>query len=204
MADNKNEVKADTAKVDTKVNDTLPKSDTAKVADVVKVAEVVEIEQPKPTFTEPKPETLDDKIEKIVGSVINGLLPGLVAAIRSPVQTAKNVVRARRETERCLDCQQLKVACQGKHTKMICFPTRYSETGDYFRGCGLNGIWYLSNNENHYVIIPAEAEADFARQIRTYEEREVSSKNSRKGSWDFGVIGQGGKAKMPNPAKVGW
>ena len=98
-----------------------------------------------------------------MASVTEGLLPGLIAAIRTPVQTAKNVVRARRENDKCSECQQLKSACQGEHMKMVCYPTRYTKTGDYFRGCGLNGVWYLPNNENHFITIPKSAYADFMR-----------------------------------------
>lgn len=65
------------------------------------------------------------------------------------------------------------------HVKMVVYPTRYPEFADWFRGRGLNGVWYLSNNASHAIWVPRAAAGDFQHAIETFETNERETRMGR-------------------------
>jgi ferredoxin-like protein FixX len=94
----------------------------------------------------------------------------------------------------CQECGQFKVACEGKHTEMVVFPTKYPEHAEFWPGVKLNAAHYISNNENHRVVVPVSAVPVIMRIIHEFEQNENNMKNGRTKRHNSGSISPGGAA----------
>lgn len=136
--------------------------------------------------------TEDAKIEEVAKEVA-AANPGLdiAAAIAAGMKMAmeqvqlanasKVVPAAPKPHRSCGDCGQALTACESKHTKMVVYPTRYPEFSRFFAGVTINGKTYLSNNENHLVLVPDACVSDITKIISTFEDNEREMLIGRKG-----------------------
>lgn len=147
-------------------------------------------------------EKLKTLVQTTVKSMFEELMPMFMASMQMqrPAPTAREIQLRNLAGKRCPVCKQFESGCEGKHVKMVVFPVRYPEFSTFFAGYGLNGVWYRSQNPNHYIEIPASAEADCRNIIANYEEQERVSRLGRSGGHDFG------NAMHPKPPSgtTGW
>jgi hypothetical protein len=125
---------------------------------------------------------------------------------------------------RCYICGQDERACakadkrgvplkdeEGKliadHTMMVVYPQRFPEFGKWFRGAGVNGVWYLSNGPSHKVPVPTSAVASIKAMVEGFEQDERDSERRRSGGNDLGKMAEPGTGESTNvraPAQQGW
>ena len=110
-------------------------------------------------------------IKDMVKDIIEGMMPAMVAAMRIGQQNAPQaaapspaamqafqIARAQSEralgAEKCHACGQKLHACKGKHVDMVVFPTRIPELAGAYPGVTINGVTYISANNQHIVTVP--------------------------------------------------
>lgn len=130
-------------------------------------------------------EQLDVVNQMIVGGIVayQNAIANRPASAPGPNQEVK---------EQCAICQQYTSACQGKHMRMVVYPTKYPEFAGYFMGVKINGVKYLSGNEMHHVDVPACAVSTIINLINDFEQNEKTIKIGRQKSHNSGSIGAKG------------
>ena len=142
--------------------------------------------EPIPLVVEKAPSTKD-----IIRELMSELMPAMMAMAQAGA-AANRVVDPRAERAavaggpKCSECRQLLRGCGGKHERIVIYPTKYPEFGAWFRGVGVNGIWYRSDNASQLVTVPAVAVGDILQTVLTYEENERETRMGRSGGHDFG------------------
>lgn len=152
-----------------------------------------------------KPLTQLEMFDLAIKKVSAELIPAAVAAAVSAVKTAdaqRPAVPQHKAPQRCTECGQQATACGGKHVDIVVYPLRYPQHADYFRGVILNGVTYLSNNDNHKVRVPAEAESTIRQIVAGYEQNEQDMQVGRQKEHHSGRIGPNGSSVQQ--AQAAW
>lgn len=102
----------------------------------------------------------------------------------------------------CHECGQALKGCEGKHVKMVVYPTRYPEFARFFAGVTLNGKNYVSNDETHQVLVPENCVANFSRIIQEFEDNERQMTIGRKGGGRRAMSGNTGIVRETAPTQV--
>lgn len=100
----------------------------------------------------------------------------------------------------CPLCQQYVSACEGKHVEMVVFPVKYPEFYQYFPGIKINGVQYLSRNENHRITVPECAASTISNAINAFEQNEKATVMGRSATHNSGSIGKQGTGFKPATA----
>lgn len=145
-------------------------------------------------------------MEAAIKAVAENMLPqAIAAAVHAASQNNPRVASpppAVRKTT-CTECGQiLETGCKGKHVQMVVFPQRYPEHAEFFQGVFLNGRRYLSNDENHKVVVPEECVALFNQIIQTFEQNEQDQRVGRSHQHRSGTVSPNGSSF--NPARAAW
>jgi hypothetical protein len=114
------------------------------------------------------------------------------------VATRKNHVAP----EECIVCKQARSACKDKHTKMIVYPIKYPEYGPYFLGVKINGIKYLSYDENYAIDVPSVCVSTITNAVNAFEMNEKTIHVGRNKTHQSGSIGKHGTGF--NKAEAAW
>jgi len=204
----------------------LTKEDTAVAAVAAKVdntpevkeavAQAVKVAEKK---AKQGPLTIEDVKEIVVAatkSTVEQMMPAVASAIIQAnvprVAGAVAVVPGQRQgLRRCYLCSQDERVCGGKeenHVKMVVGPRRYPEFGKWFRGAGINGIWYRSDGPNHKIVVPKAALGSIMAIIDAFELDERQTGGRRFGEHDHGQLaeaGTGEKTRIRQPKEThGW
>ena len=118
-----------------------------------------------------------------------GLVQPKHEAVVQGGETAKRMARGE-----CNVCRQPLSGCEGKHVEMVVYPTRYPEHADFFPGVYINGTRYLSNDENHKVVVPAISQSDILSAVRQFEDGERAIGQSRNRRHNSGRISPNGSS----------
>lgn len=124
--------------------------------------EVVAIETPK---KEAMSQDVKDAIalaSAMVAETLKGQVPTGVPGKAKPY-----------EGPRCWECGQYEIACHGKHRQVVVWPSN-PHFVKFFQGYRLNGVTYLSNGPAHAITVPAEANVEYAVEMWTRNEQELS------------------------------
>lgn len=172
---------------------------TEEVAAQVEAAPVIDAEDGTGVKLEPL------TMKETVREIIEGMMPAMVAAMRIGQQNAPQqapspmamqayqLARAQSEralgAEKCHACNQKLHACQGKHVDMVVFPTRIPELAEAYPGVTINGVTYISADNQHIVTVPelavdaiktfTAAWEDGERVARLGVDKTVFNKNAR-------------------------
>lgn len=136
------------------------------------------------------------------------LVPAIAAATASAMQKGQTSAAPARAAspkavQKCHECgQALTTGCGGKHVMMVVYPQRYPQHADYFPGVQINGVRYLSNNENHAVLVPANAESVISGIVATFEQNEQDMAVGRKAVRHSGTVSPHGT--QVQPANQAW
>lgn len=149
---------------------------------------------------------LDPSVRTAARMLAEELLPAAIAAaLAAQKQQApeRRVQLQAPSTEICHQCgQALRTGCEGKHEEMVVYPTRYPEHGEFFQGARINGVTYLSNDENHKVLVPANAVGGIMQLVQGFENNEQETRIGRKAERHSGVVGPSGARTTPQ--MKGW
>jgi hypothetical protein len=129
--------------------------------------------------------------------VVEQLIPAAIAAAVSATQKQQPAPQAAPRVgapQRCTACNQQLTACSGKHVEMVVYPTRYPEHADFFPGAIINGAKYLSNDENHKVLVPENAAGTIKQIVQAFEQNEHEMQAGRKAQRHSGVVTPHGAA----------
>lgn len=140
-------------------------------------------------------------VADITKSVMDQALPAVASAFAANQPKPQAYVDPRgapNHGEVCGVCRQYVKACEGKHVDLCVYPSRYPEFGEFFQGCRINGVTYLSNDESHTVPVPANAAPYIQQMIEAFANNERETRIGRK------KIHNSGNLHAPNPAQVGW
>lgn len=136
---------------------------------------------PKTPAVPPKADV--SQFKEMAQAIGQEMLAVVLASQKSASNEAalKNIPPAIKSREICHACRQPLTACKGEHTMMVVYPKKYTEFGSFFPGIILNGERYLSNDEQHQVLVPSACVADFDNRIRAFEtnEREIGQSRSK-------------------------
>lgn len=174
----------------------------------------------KPKFevkgaAENKPEKMEvtgnpSDMRGVIKELMAEFAPVLLAGIQAATQAGRPIdPRAERAASasgpKCPECKQLQKACKGEHAQIVVYPAKYPEFGKWFRGVGINGVWYRSDNAGQLVLVPKAAEGDIMRMVAEYEENERHTRmGGRDGSGGVaGTISPSGADVRVNPT-AGW
>lgn len=148
--------------------------------------------------------TLEQAIKAVADSIIPAAVAAAVAATQRSniVQAAPSGRPAPPSNAKCHVCSQSYSGCEGKHVSMVVYPQRYPEHGEYFQGATLNGVRYLSNDEQHEILVPENAVGTISQIVRNFEDNEQDTRIGRKAERRSGVIGPNGSSF--NPALKAW
>lgn len=123
--------------------------------------------------------------QEALAKAVKEALPVMAGVIVQAQEAAKmqnfaNSEAHRPTGERCGECQQLLPAgCkQGehKHKEVVLYPQN-PHYGEWFQGCFINGIRYLSDGPNHKVIVPFEANVE--KILRDWENNEDALRHGK-------------------------
>ena len=147
-------------------------------------------------------QTAEEKQQKLISdtvkTVMEAALPMVAAAYASGQPKPQASTRGKDYGPRCGICGQYVSGCNNEHEEVIVYPERYPEFGKYFRGYGLNGVWYLSNNENHKIPVPKASVVHVQQSIAAFEKNERETMIGRDTHHNSGSVHQ------PIQAQVGW
>lgn len=128
-----------------------------------------------------------DDLKAAIKATVEEVLPAAIAAAKAvgaPVaaKTAPNPA----DTLRCPDCRQLSKACGGKHRQAVVYLHNAPDMMQYWRGVGVNGVWYRSNHPNHLITIPEGVDAE--SQAHNWGRMEMENRLGRSRAWDQGNV----------------
>lgn len=154
----------------------------------------------QPSFSQ---STLEAAIKAVAEQMIPAAVVAAVAATKQGMAPqAAASPRPRGPGPRCHQCSQSLSACEGQHAKMVVYPQRYPEHGEFFQGAKINGVRYLSNNEQHEILVPAEAVATISNLVKAFEQNEQETRIGRKAERRSGSVGPHGSNF--SPAQKAW
>lgn len=138
-------------------------------------------------------------------AMMEEMMPMMAAAMQMGMAANRQVdPRAERAAvasgPRCPECKQLQKACGGEHESIVVYPVKYPEFGQWFRGVGINGIWYRSDNAGQLVTVPKVAVGDILQTVINYEENERETRMGRSGGHNFGNVAN----PVAAPPQAGW
>lgn len=112
----------------------------------------------------------DEAFNKAVADAVAKVLEHAIpAAVGAAVMATQPKTRAPDNRERCTECRQLIVACQGKHTQMVVW-CRDPEADRWFTGVKVNGVTYISPHAGTPITVPLHS--DIASILSAYEQGE--------------------------------
>lgn len=187
-------------------------------AEVKAVAEEVVEKVVAKAATKKGPLTMDDLKEAASASAkatVEQLMPAIASAIMQAnvpkvAGQVAQVIGQRAPLRRCYLCQQDERVCGAKeenHVKMVVGPRRYPEFGKWFRGAGINGVWYRSDHPNHKIVVPKAAIGSILAQVEAFEEDERATSNKRYAEHNSGGFADpefGGHKTRPATERSGW
>lgn len=145
-----------------------------------------------------KAESIEDLVSRITKSIFNEGMPALAVALKGTQPQAPQGTPRRDPGALCPTCGQGENACKKEHVKLVVYPSRYPEFGEFFQGVIINGVRYLSNNQDHEIEVPACAATEMSNIIRTFETNERETRVGRSKTHHSGSV------HTPTPAQVGW
>lgn len=164
----------------------------------------------KPKFEVSKPAektevTAPPTTKDIIKELMSEMLPAMAAAMQAGMNANRPVdPRAERVAvangPKCHVCKQLTKACNGEHEDIVVYPSKYPEFGAWFRGVGINGIWYRSDNAGQTVSVPKSAVGDILQTVIAYEENERETRMGRVAEHNTGSLASPNRAG----ATAGW
>lgn len=127
-------------------------------------------------------------------ALVSELVPTLLALenLRSEqaIKRQQLTVAAPPNRRICSACgQDADNGCMGKHTKMVVFPQRYPEHGEFFQGVFLNGVRYLSNDDQHEVTVPENAANGILQLVQAFENNEQTTRIGRRAENHASLVG---------------
>jgi hypothetical protein len=148
-----------------------------------------------------------DAMAAAIKMVSEQMIPAAVAAAVSAVSRQNQPAAAPARPSnaapaRCSACGQQATACGGKHMEMVVFPLRYPQHAEYFMGVSINGIKYLSNDENHKVVVPENAAGSIKSIVQGFEQNEQDMAVGRKATRHSGSVSPHGNSV--SPASQAW
>lgn len=151
-------------------------------------------------------ESVDERVAKAVAKAIAEALPLMAGVLgQSMVQAQADIEAKKVQTidtfrltgERCQVCRQIlpRGVKQGDHThkRMIVWANYNSE---YFQGVRINGVQYLSNDDRHHILVPADANVEYL--VAQWENNERVTAEGRKHSHNSGNLNN------PQRATAAW
>lgn len=164
------------------------------------------------------PLTMEDLREAASASAkatVEQLMPAIASAIMQAnvprVAGAVAVVPGQRAPLRtCYLCGLNEKVCGGveeNHVKMVVGPQRYPEFGKWFRGAGINGVWFRSDHPKHKIIVPKAAIGSILAQVEAFEEDERQTNQRRSAEHNSGGFADpefGGTKTRPATERSGW
>jgi hypothetical protein len=133
------------------------------------------------------PPSTRDLIRDIMSELMPAMMSAQVAAQQAMMPRDPRLERAAVQAgPKCNECKQLLKACNGEHESIVVYPVKYPEFGVWFRGVGINGVWYRSDNPGQFVTVPKVAVSDIQQTVLTFEENERETRMGRVGGHNFG------------------
>jgi hypothetical protein len=153
---------------------------------------------------------IEEKVKEIAATPGLDIAAAIAAGMKMAMESVqrqndekKAVVPAPPRAHRlCHECGQAVKGCEGKHVKMVVYPTRYPEFARFFAGVTLNGKNYVSNDENHSVLVPANCVPGFTRIIQEFEDNERQMLIGRKGGGRRAMSGSTGIIRETTPTQA--
>ena len=149
-----------------------------------------------------KPETdIAKLVADITKSIMNESLPAMAAAMAGNKPASQPVMdtgRGRTYGPVCTTCGQYVTGCNNEHENMAVYTVNYPEFGEFFQGVRLNGVNYLSNNENHPIPVPKAAATYITQIIKQFEHNERECRIGRQKTHNSGHIAN------PQAASAAW
>lgn len=148
-------------------------------------------------------------IKELLTGLFTETMPQMMAAVVTALKDAevKAQLAAHKKKDfgqKCQQCGQYEIACQGKHRKAIVYPTNHrARWARFFSGVWLNGVKYLSSRPGHQVTVPA----DFYPEVDTqrWEMNEEQQANGRESYFDSGNLSAtGNSTTFRADARNGW
>lgn len=140
---------------------------------------------------------LADAVKYVSEQMLPSIIAASVAAANKGVAPAPRGPAANAPRAKCHECQQELSGCEGKHTMMVVYPTKYPQHADYFLGVMINGVQYLSNDESHRVLVPANCESTIQGIVATFEQNEQDMLVGRKAIRQSGRVTPHGSSVSP-------
>lgn len=144
----------------------------------------------KPKTEAPAKSAAEEMREAIADGIAMGIAVAAKGNTPAPTQTRAQA----RQKKTCGECKQDLRGCEGKHRLMVVYPKK---NGRYFQGVIINGVRYLSNNKNHKICVPANA--DISNFISNWEDSEEAMKESKSREHNSGELSGSGRTSF-NPA----
>ena len=129
----------------------------------------------------------EDALRKVAMEIVPLAIAAALGAKQPEPARATSFQTPRRGPE-CTECKQAVSACGGRHASMVVYPQRYPEHGQFFPGYILNGVTYLSNDESHEVLVPADCVSDINGAVQRFEQNEKDMSVGRKAQRQSGVV----------------
>lgn len=155
-------------------------------------------------------EKIEEKAKELSQVPGFDIAAAIAAGMKMAMEQVQNANEAKKVTipapprahRLCHDCGQALKGCEGKHVKMVVYPTRYPEFARFFAGVTLNGKNYVSNDETHQVLVPENCVASFSRIIQEFEDNERQMLIGRKGGGRRAMSGNTGIIRETQPTQA--
>lgn len=148
--------------------------------------------------------TVEQMMPAVASAIIQANVPRVAGAVAQVPGNYRPPLR------RCYLCQQDERVCGAKeenHVKMVVGPRRYPEFGKWFRGAGINGVWYRSDHPNHKIVVPKAAIGSILAQVEAFEEDERQTGQKRYAEHNSGGFADpefGGHKTRKATERSGW
>lgn len=160
-------------------------------------------------------ETEDEKMARLIGmtvkAVMNEMVPAMAALQRAEQPKMEQAGRHVARWKQCNECKQRGPKgppCEGQHTTMVVYPTRYPHFGKWFQGVIINGVRYLSHDRRQRILIPTAMVSGITKIITDFEDNEYAQAMGRTAEHDSGSLAEPGagvtSVKEANGAQHGW
>lgn len=143
---------------------------------------------------------LQNAVKSAAKAIAEEMIPAMAAMVQVNQQGQNQGRQSMVHVERCQECGQAKRGCGGEHVQMVVFPTKYPEFGEWFQGCWINGVRYLSNDAGHTVTVPKNAQGGLTKMVQDFENNEREQRMGKTREWNSGSV-----SSPRRPAQVdGW
>lgn len=131
--------------------------------------------------------------EQMIPAAVAAAVAATTKSAPAPQAQARSVLNI----PTCTDCGQKVTGCEGKHSKMVVYPTNFPQFADYFVGVILNGVKYLSNDASHEVVVPTNCIGTINAIVAGYEKNEQEMAIGRKKEHSSGHVTPHGSSVQP-------